>query len=392
MAVSTVGTWLQLVAQDWLILDITGNSGSALGITTALQFVPLLLFGLWGGVVADRYSKRRVLMVAQTVMGALALTLGALTVTGAVRIWQVYFLALALGLVMLVDLPTEQSFIVELVAPANRTNAIALDGAARASARLVGPALAGVLINSIGIGPAFLINGFSYAVVVLALKLIRKSELHVAPRPSRMKGQLRAGLTYVRRRDDLMLVFVLVGFVAAFGLNPQITTALMTKNVFHAGAGSYGLASTGFAVGSLTGSLLAARIGRPNKRLMLGAALLAGVLEAASALVPTFTWFLVLIPPTGLVLVIFTNAAVVTVQLDVTPEMRGRVSGLYYLVFNGTTPIGAPLIGWIAQQLGARAGLLTDGVVTVLATMCVAPLLVRSRRGYPSPAQVSDVA
>jgi MFS family permease len=380
MTVSTVGTWMQLVAQDWLVLDITGNSGSALGITTALQFLPLLVFGLWGGVVADRYAKRLVLMVTQTVMGALALILGTLTVTGAVRIWHVYALGLALGLVTVIDSPTRQSFIAELVGPADSANAIALRSAAMASARIIGPAIAGVLINIIGIGPAFLINGFSYTVVILALKLVRHGELHVAPRTSGMRGQLRAGLAYVRQRGDLMLILVLVGFLAAFGMNPQITTALMTKNVFHAGAGSYGLASTAFAVGSLAGSLLAARIGRPTKRLMLSTALLFGVVETASALAPTYAWFLFLLPPTGLVLVIFTNATVVTIQLDVAPEMRGRVSGLYFLVFTGTTPIGAPLIGWAAQLLGARAGLLTGGVVTILATIGVAPPLVRRGR------------
>jgi MFS family permease len=320
-----------------------------------------------------------VLMITQTAMGVLALALGALTITGSVRIWHVYALALALGLVRFFDGPARQSFVVELVGPANGANAIALQGAAMATARIVGPAIAGVAITAIGIGWAFLINGLSFAVLITGLTLMNGAELHTAPRVSRMKGQVRVGLAYVRGRGDLLLLLALVGFVAAFGMNQQITTALMTKNVFHAGAGSYGLASTAFAVGSLTGSLLNARISRPSRRLTLIAALLFGVVEAVSALVPTYVSFLALMPPTGLMLVMFTNSAVVTLQLDVTPEMRGRVNAIYMLLFTGTTPIGAPVIGWFAQSLGARAGLLAGGVVPILATIAVAPLLVRRR-------------
>jgi MFS family permease len=386
IALSSVGTWMQAVAQGWLILELTGGSGGALGITTALQFMPALLFGLWAGVIVDRYPKRLILMVSQTAMGALALILGMLTVTGAVRLWHIYALAFALGLARLVDDPTRQSFVVELVDPDDRANAIALEGAAMTSARIVGPAVAGVLIDIIGIGPVFLVNGISFAVMIAGLKLVRDGDLHAAPRSSRMKGQLRAGLAYVRGRGDLVLVFTLVGFVAAFGMNPQITTPLMTKNVFHADARSFGLASTVFAAGSLAGTLLAARTSRPTRRLMLSAALLFGVLEALSALLPTYASFLILLAPTGLMVVIFTTSAIVTMQLDVTPEMRGRVSGLYYLIFTGTTPIGAPMIGWFAQVLGARAGLLVGGGVTILATVGIAPLLLRHGRAKTAPA------
>lgn len=375
--IATVGTWLQLVAQDWLVLDITGNSGSAIGVTTALQFLPLLLFGLWGGVIADRYPKRFVLMLSQVAMGLLSICLGALTMTGSVRIWHVYALALALGLAQLVANPTRQSFVVELVKPADRANAIALEGAFNASARLVGPAVAGVLINFVGIGPTFLIGGLSYASVILALRLMRESELFSAPRPTEKKGQLRAGLTYVRQRPDVLLILILVAFVAAFGINQQITTALMTKNVFHAGAGSYGLASTAFAVGSLSGSLIAARIARPSKRLMLSTALMFSLVETISALTPTLVSFMALLTVTGLTLVIFTSSSVVTLQLDVAPEMRGRIGGLYYLVFSGTKPLGAPVIGWFSQLLGAPSGLLIGGVVSLITTVSIAPFLLR---------------
>jgi MFS family permease len=378
MAISATGTWMQRIAQDWLVLDLTRGSGSALGITTALQFLPLLMFGLWGGVIADRYAKRRVIMVSQSALGVLALTLGIIAVTGAARIWEVYALAFALGLVTLVDNPTRRSFIVELVGPADLANAIALDSATLTSARIVGPAVAGVLIGLVGVGPVFLINGLSFAAVIVGLRLMREEELYSAPRASRTTGELRAGLAYVRGRRDLVHLLVLVGFVAAFGTNPQMTTALMTKKVFHGGAGSFGLASTALAVGSLAGALLAARGGNPTKRVMLGAAFLFGALETVTALLPTYASFVALLLPTGVMLIIFNNAAAAITQLEVIPEMRGRVSGLYITVFTGTTPIGAPLIGWLAEVFGARFGLLTGGVITMLATVATAPSLVRA--------------
>jgi MFS family permease len=378
LVISATGTWMQRIAQDWLVLDLSGGSGGALGVTTALQFLPLLLFGAWGGVIADRYAKRRVIMVTQTALGVLALALGAFTVTGTVRIWHVYALAFALGVATLVDNPTRQSFIVELVGPEDRANAIALDSATLTCARIAGPAVAGVLIDVVGVGPVFLINGISFTAVILGLKLMREEELHTAPRPARAARQVRAGLAYLRGRRDLTLMFALVGIVAAFGMNPQLTTALMTREVFHAGAGAFGFASTAFAVGSLMGALLAARGGDPGERLMLASAFSFGVLETVAALLPTYASFVVLLLPTGLVLIMFTNATVVAIQLGVAPEMRGRVTGLYVIVFTGTTPIGAPVIGWLAQVLGARSGLLAAGVITISATAATAPLLLRA--------------
>jgi MFS family permease len=380
MAISAIGTWMQRIAQDWLVLDLTKGSGSALGITTALQFLPLLLFGLWGGVIADRYVKRRVIMLSQTLLGVLALILGIFALTGAVSIWHVYVLAFALGLVTLVDIPTRQSFVVELVGPADCANAIALDSATATSARIIGPAVAGVLIELVGLGSVFLINGISFAAVILGLKLIREEELHTAPRPSRTDRQLRVGLAYVRGRRDLVLILVLVGFLAAFGMDPQIATALMTKKVFHGGAGSYGLASAALAVGSLAGALFAAWRGNPTKRVLLGAAFLFGALETVAALLPTYASFAVMLLPIGVALVVFGNTAIATIQLEVTPEMRGRVTSVYTIVFAGTTPIGAPVIGWLAQTLGARLGLLTSGVISILVTAATAPLLVRQAR------------
>src|ERR1035437_8261601 len=247
--VSNSGTWMQRVAQDWLVLELTHGSGTALGIATGLQFLPLLLFSLWGGAIADRYSKRRILMITQTFMGVLALILGVLAVTGAVRIWQVYALAFALGLATVVDNPTRQTFVVEMVGPADLPNAIALNSAIFNLARIAGPALAGLVIGAVGTPAAFFVNAASFGAVLTGLKLMRPGELNpVVPVP-RSKGQLREALRYVKDRPSLSMPMVLIFFVATFGMNFQVTNALMSRQLFHTGATAFGLASAVFAAG-----------------------------------------------------------------------------------------------------------------------------------------------
>jgi MFS family permease len=382
--VSNTGTWMQRVAQDWLVLDLTHGSGTALGITTGLQFLPLLLFGLWGGVIADRYRKRRVLMITQASMGLLALVLGVLAVTGSAQVWQIYLLAFALGLATVVDNPTRQTFAVEMVGPADLPNAIALNSAIFNVARILGPAVAGVLIALIGTGPVFLVNAASFGAVQLGLYLMREDELHTGRLVPRAKGQLREGLHYVRQRRDLMMVLVMVGFVAAFGMNFQVTTALISRQVFHSGASAFGLASTVLAVGALTGALLAARRQKPRLRLLVFSAIAFGMLEVVTGLMPTYLTFLVLLVPTGVALLTFNTAANATMQLGVPAEMRGRVMGLYMLVFAGSAPVGSPLVGWLAQQLGPRSGLILGGSVSLVAALVVAALLM------PRPAFVAS--
>jgi MFS family permease len=373
---------MQRVAQDWLVLDLTQGSGVALGITTGLQFLPLLLFGLWGGVIADRYDKRRVLMVTQAMMGLLALLLGGLVLGGVAQVWQVYVLAFALGLATAVDNPTRQTFVVEMVGRADLPNAIGLNGAIFNSARILGPAVAGVAIALLGTGPVFLINAASFAAVLGGLAMMREHELHRAEPVARAKGQLREGLRYVRKRRDLVMILVLVGFVAAFGMNFQMTMALISREVFHTGASSFGLASTVFAVGALTGALLAARRSRPPRHLLPAAALTFGLLEVATGLMPTYWSFLVLLVPTGVALLTFNTAANAMMQLTVSAEMRGRVMGLYMLVFAGTTPLGSPMIGWLAEQLGPRAGLWVGGLVSTFAALAVVALTIPRPRAY----------
>ncbi len=391
--VSNTGTWMQRVAQDWLVLELTHGSGAALGIATGLQFLPQLLFSLWGGVIADRYSKRNILLVTQAIMGMLALILGVLALTGVVTVWQVYLLAFALGLVAVVDNPTRQTFVAEMVGSEGMANAIALNSATFNLARITGPAVAGLVIGVVGTPAAFLVNAASYGAVLVGLKLMRVSELRPVARAPKAKGQLREALGYVRARPELWLTLVLVFFVATFGMNFQVTTALMSKGVFHAGASEFGLASAMFALGALGGALAAARRARPSMRLLLITAFAFGLLEIATGLMPVFWSFLVMLVPTGLALLMFSTAANSTTQLGTTAAVRGRVMGLYLLVFLGGTPIGAPLVGWAAEQFGARASLVVGGVISAAAAIGVGLLLARARdariRSYLRPAALA---
>ncbi len=374
--VSNAGTWMQRVAQDWLVLELSHNSGAALGITTGLQFLPLLLFGLWGGMVADRYSKRRVLMLTQASMGLLALVLGVLAMTGTAQLWHVYVLAFGLGLATVVDNPTRQTFVVEMVGKNDLPNAIALNAASFNGARVLGPAVAGFLVAALGTGPVFLLNAASFAAVIAGLVLMRERDLRtVAPVP-RAKGQLREGLRYVRGRRDLVMVLLLVGFVATFGMNFQVTMALAAKEVFHSGASSFGLASTMLAVGALTGALLAARRARPDRGLLVGAAVAFGLLEMLVGLMPTYALFLIMLVPTGIAMMTFTTAANATMQLGVSAELRGRVMGLYMLVFLGTNPLGAPLVGWLSEEIGPRMTILLSGVIAAVVPLAVAVIML----------------
>jgi len=380
--VSNTGTWMQRVAQDWLILELTHGSGTAVGIATGLQFLPLLMFGLWGGMIADRYPKRRVLIVTQASMGALALILGVLAVTGVVQPWHVYLLAFGLGIATVVDNPTRQSFAIEMVGRSDLQNAIALNSAVFNLARITGPAVAGIVISLIGISAAFFLNAASYLTVIVSLRLMRQSELHLAERVARARGQLREGLAYVRSRPDLRLTMVLMFFIATFGMNFQVTTALMSRVVFQTGAGRFGLASAVFALGALSGALVAARRSRTGMRLLIWMALAFGLLEAATGMMPWYWSFLVLLVPTGLAVISFTTLANSSVQLSVPAEMRGRVMGIYMLVFLGGAPLGSPLTGWIAEQFGTRMSLIAGAAISVAATMVVAALIAR-QRGIP---------
>ena len=387
---------MQRVAQDWLVLDLTHNSGTALGITTGLQFLPLLLFSLWGGVIADRYPKRRILMITQALMGGLALILGILVLTGSARIWQVYVLAFALGMVTVVDNPTRQAFAVEMVGKKGMANAIALNSAVFNLARIAGPAVAGVLIGVLGTPAAFLVNAASYGAVLIGLKLMRPAELHEVERAPRSTGQLREALAYVRERPALWMPLILIFFVSTFGMNFQVTTALMSREVFHTGASAFGLASAVFAVGALGGALLAARRSRPTLRLLLATSLAFSIFEIVTGIVPSYLTFLVALVPTGIAVLTFTTAANSSTQLNTAPDMRGRVMGLYMLVFLGGTPLGSPLAGWVAEVWGPRMSMIAGGLISLVASVVMTYFLARKRgvhvRSYLRPAELARLA
>ncbi|MFI8997083.1 MFS transporter [Streptomyces sp. NPDC053542] len=375
--VSNTGTWMQRIAQDWLVLSLTGSS-AAVGITTALQFLPMLLFGLYGGVIADRLPKRKLLLLTQSAMGLTGLALAVLTLTGQVQVWHVYLVAFLLGLVTVVDNPARQSFVSEMVGPDDIRNAVSLNSANFQSARLVGPAVAGVLITAVGSGWAFMLNGLSFIAPVVGLLMMRSSELHQGKVVPRGKGQLREGLRYVAGRPDLIWPIVLVGFIGTFGFNFPIWLTAFVDKVYHSGAGTYGLLNTLMAAGSLAGALLAARRGTSRLRLLVGAALAFGILEIAASLAPTFWLYAALLVPIGMCGLTINVTANSSVQLATDPAMRGRVMSLFMMVFMGGTPLGAPLVGWITDVYGARIGFLSGGVISALAAVGVGLFLARA--------------
>ncbi|MDH2430392.1 MFS transporter [Sphaerisporangium sp. TRM90804] len=389
--VSNVGTWMQRTAQDWLVLELTHGSSAALGITTALQFLPVVLFGLFGGVLADRYAKRPLLMMAQALMGVLSLTMGLLTLTGHAQVWHVYVMAFLLGTVSCVEVPTRQSFVVEMVGRSDLSNAIALNSSTFNLARVVGPAVAGLLIYALGgTGPIFIINAVSFAAVIAGLMLMRATELHTPLPVARAKGQLREGLRHVWQRPELLMPILLVAFVAMFATSFTMSIALMAKQVFGQDASSFGVASSVFAVGALGGALLAARRARPSPRLLIGGAVLFGVFAIAAGLAPVYPVFLLLLVPAGMAMITTNTAANSSVQLAASPEMRGRVMGIYVLVFTGGAPLGAPLIGWVGELAGPRLGMMICGVMC-LAGVGLAILLTRFAAGRTRGAVVRGV-
>jgi MFS family permease len=375
---------MQRVAQDWLVLQLT-NSGTALGIVTALQFGPAVLLGMWGGMLADRGDKRRMLLATQSGLAVVALLLGLLDVVGIVQYWHVLALAMVLGVITAIDTPIRQAFVVEMVGKDDLANAVALNSTIFNSGRIIGPAIAGLMISAVGTGWAFIGNALSSVAVLAGLAAMRPAELFPSPQLKRASGQLRDGLRYVRGRSDLMLAMVLVFIIGTFGLNFQVTTALLAKQVFHRSAAGYGLLSTALAVGAFTGAIFAARrIKRPTQLFLILTATAFGVLEVATGLMPSFNSSAALLVPTGLAMLTFLTAANSSVQMGVEPTMRGRVMALYLICLMGGTPAGAPIIGWLAGAAGPRWGLIGGGVVCVLASVGLGLLIGYRRRLRPA--------
>jgi MFS family permease len=382
--ISNTGTWMQRVAQDWLVLQLTGNSGTALGITTGLQFLPMLLLSPLAGVVADRFPKRQVLVATQLMMALPATVLGLLAVTGTAQTWHVYVLAFCFGVGTAFDAPARQSFVAEMVGTDDLANAVGLNSASFNSARIIGPAIAGALIAALGSGVdatgwAILLNAVSYVAVLGSLRSLDPSRLQPSTPTPRGRGAVREGMRYVRARPDLMLLLATVFFVGTFGLNFQMTTALMATEVFHKGAAEYGILGSIMAIGSLGGSLLAARRSNPRLRLVVGAALVFAAVEIILGLMPSYLTFALVLPVVGLFALTMITSANAMIQLTVVPEMRGRVAALYMMIFMGGTPAGSPVIGWIGEMFGARWTLLGGGLITLVGT--IVALAVFLQRG-----------
>ncbi|WP_133907612.1 MFS transporter [Actinophytocola oryzae] len=380
--VSNVGTWMQRIAQDWLVLELSGNNPVALGIAAALQFLPTLFLTLWAGVLADRVDKRKLLILVQSGMATSALVLGLLNVTGLVELWQVYLLCLVFGLFTAFDPPVRQSFVAEMVGREHLANAVALNSSTFNLARIVGPAIAGVMIIWTDTGWVFLVNAVSTLAVIIGLLRMNPAELHRTPVTASRRGQLREGLRYVRGRPDIIAVLVLVFCVSTFAFTFFTTLAIAAANVFHREADGYGLLSTLLAVGSFSGALLAVRRStrrKPGLTLLVGAGFAFGVVEVVAGVMPSYLAFGLALIPCGLAMMTFMNTANSTLQLSVAPEMRGRVMSLYMLVFIGGNPIGAPMTGWMAAEWGGRSPFVIGGLIAAVSTAVCG--LVLARRG-----------
>lgn len=394
---SNIGTWMQRAAQDLLVLHLTGDSGSAVGIVTALQFLPQALFGLTGGVLADRCPKRRILLLTQTAMAAQSLLLGLLTVTGTVSLLSVYALAFTLGTATAVDSPARNAYICELVAREHVATAVSLNSAQFNLARILGPALAGLTVAAFGTGPVFLVNAASYLAVLYGLATIRTDEPkepedHGRPRPR--SARLRDAFHAITTTPDLLLPISLIAFVGTFGLNFQVTLSLVAITVLHSGAAAFGWLSAAYAAGSLVGAIHAAtRRNPPGTRRLVTATVVFGALETALGLMPGYGTFTALLIPTGFAAVTVTTTANGLTQLHAAPHLRGRVMSVYFVVLLGGTPVGAPLTGLVSDAFGARAALVLAGVVSAAAALVLPAVLkglahrrARPVRGAPAPA------
>ncbi|WP_166876456.1 MULTISPECIES: MFS transporter [unclassified Salinibacterium] len=379
--ISNIGVWMQRTAQDWIVLtELTDHDATALGINMGLQFLPQLLLVAWAGLIADRFDRRKLLIITQAVMAALGLALGLIVVTGIAELWHVYAFSFLLGVVAAIDTPARQAFVSDLVSEKNLPNAVALNSASFNTARLIGPAVAGGLTVLVGAGWVMLLNGVTYGATIIALLLLDKSALRKPKRAPRGRGQLLEGFRYVRHRPDLMVIMVIVFLLGTFGLNFPIYSSTMASIEFGLGAGEYGVLSSILAIGSVTGALLAARRDRPRLRLVFASAGLFGASLVVAALMPTYWTYaasLVLVGFTSITLMTTANG---TVQTTTSPVMRGRVMALYMAIFVGGTPLGAPIVGWVADELGPRWALGVGATAGFVAMGVGVLWMVASRR------------
>ena len=363
--VSGSGSWMQQVAQAWLVLKLT-DSGIALGITTALQFLPVLLFGAWAGVIADRMDKRKLLIATSATATVLALTLGLLTAFDVVELWMVYVLAMALGAVTALDSPARRSFVTELVPEEYEANAVSLNSSIFTAARIFGPALAGLVIAAFGIPVCFFLNSASFVAVIAAMLALRPSEIRPARRMTREKGQLVAGLRYVWAIPALRTTLLMTAIIGTLSFNFQVTLSLMAKDTFHGDAGTFGALYAVMSIGALVGSLVVAHREKATSRFVVIAALLFGGLMLVAAAAPTLPILFLVLLPMGATSIAFLSSAGALSQTRADPQFRGRVAALFAVAFLGSTPIGGPIVGAISEIFGARSGLVLGGVTAVV--------------------------
>jgi MFS family permease len=377
--VSLSGNWMQTVAEMWLILRLT-NSGIAVGLTAALQFLPILVAGAWGGLLADRIPKRGLLMTTQALMAVPALALFALTTAGLVQPWMVFALVLVRGAVNAVDNPTRQSFVVEMVGGERVVNAVSLNSVLVHTARIAGPSLAGIVIATVGVAPCFAINALSFGAMLVALRAMDPAALNVSRPVPREPGQLRSALRYVWRTPELRIPLVLMAVVSTLAFNFQVLMPLLARFTWHGTASTYALLTTTMAVGSVIGALATGARGRVSPRMLVLAATAFGAFTLAAAAAPVLPLQLLVLVPLGAASVTFAAGTNSALQLAVDPGLRGRVMALYSVVFLGSTPIGGPLAGWLAEAAGPRASLAVGGVAALLGAAWARAAWARSRR------------
>ncbi len=387
--ISNIGTWMQRTAQDWIVLtQLTHHNATAVGVVMSLQFGPQLLLLPLTGLAADRFDRRKLLLVTQTIMGVLALGLGLLTVSGRVQLWHVYAFALLLGCTSAFDAPARQTFVSELVGDASLTNAVALNSTSFNAARMIGPAVAGVLIAAVGSGWVFLINALSFVAVLGALCLLRVQDLHRESRAGQSAAGLIAGFVYVWRRPDLLVALLMMFLFSTFGLNFAIFISTMSVSVFHAGPGRYGVLTSILAGGSVSGALFAARQARPHILLLSGATAAFGVGCGLAAVSPSEVLFAIALVGIGMATQIFTTSTNSLVQLSTEPAMRGRVIAILLAVALGGTPLGSPIIGWVADSFGPRWALGVGAAAGVAAALIGVAYVVAGRRRGTDPLDI----
>ena len=365
-SVSMIGTFMQGVAQSWLVLELT-HSGTALGIAMALQYLPLLIFGPWGGMLADHFPKYRILLFTKSVYGILALILGGMVVTGNVQLWMIYTLILAMGLITIIDSPAAYSFISEMVPEQELKNAVTLNSSMVNLSRVTGPAMAGIVIAIFGLAPCFIFNGLSYIAVIVVLLMMNHEKLRQATPINKIKGQIWEGFRYVFSQPLLLSVAVMIAIIGTFTYEFPVSLALLAKDTFNGNAGSYAVLTAAFGLGSALGGIIHASRKLPGPRVLVISALAFGILVILTALMPQLWLAVVMMAVVGIFSIWFATSASTTLQLGSTPELRGRVMVIWSMFYMGSTAIGGPIIGWIGENFGARWSLASGGIAALVA-------------------------